>query len=154
MGTKTHEHSTKETAMSNFSTGVETIIKRMETNPEEFFNEADKWRFIFKDKFREVLTEPEKGAIHEALRDVRRKEFDYNVVQTLLRDEMQGQMQEYAQGVIGGAYTNSITTATGAFLTNSAKNLAKPSLQIGKQTLTEEDIETLKYNAKDRYAFK
>jgi hypothetical protein len=96
--------------MSNFSTGVETVIKRMETNPEEFFNEADKWRFIFKDKFREVLTEPEKGAIHEALRDVRRKEFDYNVVQTLLRDEMQGQMKEYAQGVISaeGTYADRV----------------------------------------------
>ncbi len=86
--------------MSNFSTGVETVIKRMETNPEEFFNEADKWRFIFKDKFREVLTEPEKGALHEALKAVRRKEFDYSVVQTLLRDEMQDQMKGYAQGVI------------------------------------------------------
>ena len=86
--------------MSNFSTGVETVLKRMETNPEEFFNEADKWRFIFKDKFREVLTEPEKGALHEGLKAVRRKEFDYSVVQTLLRDEVQGQMKEYAQGVI------------------------------------------------------
>lgn len=141
--------------MSNFSTGVETIIKRMETNPEEFFNEADKWRFIFKDKFREVLTEPEKGAIHEALRDVRRKEFDYNVVQTLLKDEMQGQMQEYAQGVLAGtAYTNAVTTGTGGYFTNSATNTSTASLRIGKQTLTEEDIETLKYNAKDRYASK
>ena len=133
MGTKTHEHSTKETAMSNFSTGVETIIKRMETNPEEFFNEADKWRFIFKEKFREVLTEQEKGAIHEALRDVRRREFDYNVVQTLLKDEMQEQMlQEYAQGVLTGAYTNSITTATGAYLTNSSlKQEGAPARTLG-----------------------
>ncbi len=81
--------------MSNFLAGIETIIKRMETNPEEFFNEADKWRFIFKDKFREVLTEAEKGAMHEGLKAVRRKEFDYNVMQTLLKDEVQGQMKEY-----------------------------------------------------------
>ena len=84
--------------MSNFSTGVETILKRMETNPEEFFNDAQKWHFIFKEKFREVMTEPEKGALHEALKAVRRKEFDCNVVQTLLRDEMQDQMKGYAQG--------------------------------------------------------
>jgi hypothetical protein len=103
--------------MSDFSTGVETLINRMETNPEEFFNEADKWRFIFKDKFREVLTEQEKGAIHEALKAVRRKEFDYNVIQTLLRDEMQGQMTE----AIGGAYASAITTGTGtgAYLTTA-----------------------------------
>lgn len=140
--------------MSDFSTGVETLINRMETNPEEFFNEADKWRFIFKEKFREVLTEQEKGAIHEALKAVRRKEFDYSVVQTLLRDEMQDQMKEYAQGVIGGAYANTLTTGTGGYFTNSATNPSTASLKIGKQTLTEEDIETLKHNTKDRYSFK
>lgn len=140
--------------MSNFSSGVETLVKRMETNPEEFFNEADKWRFIFKEKFREVLTEREKSAIHEGLTAVRRKEFDYSVVQTLLRDEVQGQMKEYAQGVIGGALTSSIATGTGGYFTNSAMNCSTASLQIGKQTLTEEDIETLKYNTKDRYSFK
>jgi len=136
--------------MSEFSTGVETLINRMETNPEEFFNEADKWRFIFKEKFREVLTEQEKGAIHEALKAVRRKEFDYNVIQTILSDEVQGQMK----GVIGGAYASTITTGTGGYLVNSATNPSTASLKIGKQTLTEEDIETLKYNTKDRYSFK
>jgi len=136
--------------MSEFSTGVETLVKRMETNPEEFFNEADKWRFIFKEKFREVLTEQEKAAIHEALKAVRRKEFDYNVIQTILSDEVQGQMK----GVIGGAYASTITTGTGGYLVNSATNPSTASLKIGKQTLTEEDIETLKYNTKDRYSFK
>jgi hypothetical protein len=92
----------------------------METNPEEFFNEADKWRFIFKEKFREVLTEREKSAIHEGLTAVRRKEFDYTVMQTILSDEVQGQMQEYAQGVLAGtAYTNAITTGTGGYFTTA-----------------------------------
>lgn len=135
--------------MSEFSTGVETLINRMETNPEEFFNEADKWRFIFKEKFREVLTEQEKGAIHEALKAVRRKEFDYNVIQTLLKDEMQGQLQGQLQ-----EYASAITTGTGGYFTNSTTNPSTASLKIGKQTLTEEDIETLKYNTKDRYSFK
>ena len=101
--------------MSNFSTGVETVIKRMETNPEEFFNDADKWRFIFKDKFREVLTEREKSAIHEALTAVRRKEFDYCAMQTLLNAEMQEQMR----GAIGGAYADAVTTGTGAYITSA-----------------------------------
>jgi hypothetical protein len=127
--------------MSNFSTGVETVIKRMETNPEEFFNEAHKWHFIFKEKFREVLTEPEKGALHEALKAVRRKEFDYSVVQTLLKDEVQGQMQEYAQGVLAGGTiggSNPYLTITGSSL-----NQVQPK-----------ESETVKYNAKDRYNFK
>jgi uncharacterized protein (UPF0335 family) len=118
--------------MSNFSTGVETVIKRMETNPEEFFNEADKWRFIFKEKFREVLTEREKSAIHEALTAVRRKEFDYNVMQTILNHEVQDQMKGYAQGAISGAYTNTVTTGTGAYLTSaSGINQIQPKQEGG-----------------------
>ena len=86
--------------MTELSAGVRALVGRMESNPEEFFDDAHKWRFMFGDKFREVMTEPEKGALHEALKAVRRKEFDYSVVQTLLKDEMQDQMKGYAQGVI------------------------------------------------------
>jgi hypothetical protein len=126
--------------MSNFSTGVETIIKRMETNPEEFFNEADKWRFMFKEKFREVLTEREKSAIHEALTAVRRKEFDYCAMQTLLNTEMQEQMR----GTISGAYSNAVTTGTGAYITASN----------GINQVQPKESETLTYKAKDRYILK
>ena len=96
--------------MSDLMPGIKTIVQRMETNPDEFFNDAHKWRFIFNDKFREVLTEPEKGALHEALKAVRRKEFDYNVMQTLLRDEM----QERAQGLITGQdmYAGTVTASS------------------------------------------
>ena len=69
---------------SNLSPGVEALLSRMQTHPAEFYNDAPKWHFIFKEKFREVLTEPEKGAIHEALKEVRRKEFDDHVMRTLL----------------------------------------------------------------------
>ena len=54
--------------MSELSTGVKTLVARMETHPEEFFGEATKWRFMFKETFRDVMTEPEKGALHAALR--------------------------------------------------------------------------------------
>ena len=134
--------------MSNFSTGVETIIKRMETNPEEFFNEADKWRFMFKEKFREVLTEREKSAIHEALTAVRRKEFDYNAMQTLLNTEMQEQMR----GTISGAYSNTVTAGTGGYLTTNTST--KSNLQIGKQTLSEEDIAHIKASTTSLGTFK
>lgn len=83
--------------MSNeLGTGVRTVITRMETNPEEFFEDAGRWRFIFKETFREVMTELEKGALHQALKEVRRKEFEVRVMQTLLlKDE---QEQTIAQG--------------------------------------------------------
>lgn len=82
--------------MSDLMPGIQTLVQRMETNPDEFFGDAGKWRFIFSPNFREVLTEPEKGALHEALKKVRRKEFDYSVMQTLLNEEA----KERAQGMI------------------------------------------------------
>jgi len=66
------------------SSGVQTLIKRMETHPEEFFSESKKWHFIYSANFKDVMTEPEKGAIHEALATVRRAEFEAKVVETLM----------------------------------------------------------------------
>lgn len=132
--------------MSNFSTGVETVIKRMETNPSEFFSDAYKWNFIFNDRFTSVLAEPEKDALQEALKAVRRKEFDHAVMQTLLHEETITSGQEVMR-----------VSSSGSLGINSV--IPKASLQIGKQTLSEGDIahikaSTLTYNAKDRYSFK
>jgi hypothetical protein len=90
--------------MTELSAGVRALVGRMESNPEEFYDDAQKWRFMFGDRFREVLTEPEKGALHEALKHVRRKEFDQKVMRELLKDEMEEQIK-------GGYYT---TTAIGS----------------------------------------
>ena len=79
--------------MTELSAGVRALIGRMESNPEEFYDDAQKWRFMFGDRFREVLTEPEKGALHEALKHVRRKEFDQKVMRELLKDEMEEKLK-------------------------------------------------------------
>lgn len=71
------------------SSGVETLIKRMQSNPEEFFGDASRWKFMFRDHFRDVMTEAEKGAIHQGMKEVRRIEFDVLVVKELLRDEQE-----------------------------------------------------------------
>jgi hypothetical protein len=79
--------------MTELSAGVRALVGRMESNPEEFFDDAHKWRFMFGDKFREVMTEPEKGALHEGLKQVRRKEFDQKVMRELLKDEMEEKLK-------------------------------------------------------------
>ena len=79
--------------MTELSAGVRALVGRMESNPEEFFDDAQKWRFMFGDKFREVMTEPEKGALHEGLKQVRRKEFDQKVMRELLKDEMEEKLK-------------------------------------------------------------
>jgi len=77
--------------MAELSTGVSILIGRMESNPEEFFDDAPKWGFMFAPNFRDVLTEPEKGALHEALKAVRRKEFDDKVMRRLMQDDVDSQ---------------------------------------------------------------
>ena len=96
--------------MSQFSDGVRTLVARMESNPEEFFGDAPKWNFMFRPNFREVLTEPEKGALHEALKGVRRKEFDSMVFKELLTEEMENTVKIKASGRYATAITNSHTT--------------------------------------------
>ena len=119
--------------MSEMCSGVRTLVARMESNPEEFFGEATKWRFMFSANFREVLTEPEKGALHEALKEVRRKEFDTLVVKELLKEEMEGSLT----GRLQGTYSISGSTATTA-------TTAPTQLRIGQQTLNEDDIKRIK----------
>jgi len=95
--------------MAELSTGVRTLLARMESNPEEFYGEADKWRFMFAPNFREVMTEPEKGALHEALAEVRRKEFDERVMRRLLQDDLDEQTRDarsrYGAALIKGEGT-------------------------------------------------
>lgn len=104
--------------MNDLSTGVQTLVARMATNPEEFFGDALKWRFMFKENFRDVMTEPEKAALHAALKEVRRKEFDALVVQTLLNDEAKERAYAQAQAQ---AYTGQNLALSGS-LANSTGN--------------------------------
>jgi hypothetical protein len=66
----------------------------MESNPEEFFDDAYKWGFMFSANFRDVLTEPEKGALHEALKAVKRKEFDDKVMRRLMQEDIDSQLKD------------------------------------------------------------
>ena len=80
--------------MSEINDGVNIILGRMETNPEEFFEshrEDNKWRWIFADNLREVMTEPEKAAIYEGMKKVRRLEITAKAVATLLPKEEEAQ---------------------------------------------------------------
>jgi hypothetical protein len=70
--------------------GVDALIERMELYPEEFFESQDKrsrWAFMYKEYFRDAMTESEKGRIHEAVRKMRRLEFDATVLKELMKDE-------------------------------------------------------------------
>lgn len=73
--------------------GVDALIERMELYPEEFFevsqelNKRSRWTFMYKDYFRDAMTEAEKGRLHEAIRKMRRLEFDATVLKELMKDQ-------------------------------------------------------------------
>lgn len=87
--------------MSEMNEGIQIILNRMKTNPEEFFEDGGRWKWIFKEVMREVMTETEKVAIHEQLKQVRRMEITAKAAATILKvDEQQ---QEEAQAYYGKA---------------------------------------------------
>jgi nucleoside diphosphate kinase len=76
--------------MSEVNEGVGIILARMETNPEEFFEahrDNNKWRWIFSENLREVMSEPEKAAIYEGMKRVRRLEITHKAIATIMPDE-------------------------------------------------------------------
>jgi len=132
--------------MAELSAGVRALVGRMESNPSEFYGEAEKWRFMFSANFRDVLTEPEKGALHEALKEVRRKEFDEKVMRELLKDNMENQIKEgyYTSPQIssGGTGFNPVQiggNGSGGVISTTGTTF----LQIGDQKLSEEDVKLL-----------
>ena len=82
--------------------GVQIILARMKTNPEEFFDEGGRWRWIFKETLREVLTEIEKAALFEGLKHVRRMEITAKAASTVLRADEQEKQEEFERAYQAG----------------------------------------------------
>ena len=64
--------------------GVGIVLARMDTHPEEFHANSDKWKFIYKDYFRDAMNETEKGMIFDKIKQIRKNEFNQMVLQTLV----------------------------------------------------------------------
>jgi hypothetical protein len=83
--------------MSEVNEGVQIILNRMESNPEEFFGEGGKWNWMFKETLREVMSEQEKAALHAGLVKVRRLEITAKAVATVMpKDEEEEENKGYA----------------------------------------------------------
>jgi len=68
------------------NSGVEIVLARMATHPEEFYGDNNKWKFVYKEYFRDAMTEAEKGAIFDRLKEIRKEEFTLAVMQTMTAD--------------------------------------------------------------------
>jgi hypothetical protein len=78
------------------NSGVEIVLARMATHPEEFYGDSDKWKFIYKEYFRDAMTETEKGAIFDRIKEIRKEEFTLHVMKTMTTEEPK-------KGVLGSA---------------------------------------------------
>jgi len=76
------------------NSGVEIILARMETHPDEFMFGNEKWKYIYSDYFRDSMTEAEKGAIHDKLKELRLAEFNQKVMQTLAQPEKEDEDED------------------------------------------------------------
>ena len=133
--------------MTEMCSGVRTLISRMETNPDEFFRGEMKWQFMYEARFREVLTDAERDALQEALRVVHRHEFDSIVMEELLRDK--DDFRYSSGGYMVGSEVMRIDSSGGLGISTSSAIAPtfKPTIQLGSQTLSEEDIKNLKASA-------
>jgi len=87
----------------SISSGVQAIVNRMKSHPEEFFGDAGRWNFIFKENFKDIMTEPEKAAMYDALKQVRRQQFETLVMTTLLiQDQDEDTDEESERGYQAG----------------------------------------------------
>ena len=87
--------------MSEVNEGVQIILNRMESNPEEFFGDVGKWRWIFSENLREVMTEPEKAAIHTAMTKVRRLELTAKAVASVMPSDEEDEEDQFERGLKG-----------------------------------------------------
>lgn len=71
----------KENKMND---GVAIVLSRMETHPEEFHAGSDKWKFIYQEYFRDVMTETEKGMIFDKIKQIRRDELTAKVMTVMV----------------------------------------------------------------------
>ena len=79
--------------------GIEIILARMDTHPEEFFGDGGKWKFIYKEYFRDVMSEEEKAALHTKLKSVRRAELTSKVMNAMA-EKVVGKEDLWADSVV------------------------------------------------------
>jgi hypothetical protein len=95
--------------MAEVNEGVGIILARMESHPEEFFgmgeNSNNKWRWMFAESLREVMSEPEKAAIFEGMKKVRRLEITHKAIATVMPEEEEDpyEKEDYKEFVGKGA---------------------------------------------------
>jgi len=132
--------------MSEVNEGVGIILARMETHPEEFFGLGEtnsKWRWIFSENLREVMTEPEKAALHSGMTKVRRLEITHKAIATIMPAEEEEEKEYRYKG-------KGLTTTVGSNGTSPSPFGAVPNSAQTPKTQTMNRAEWEAFKAKQR----
>ena len=133
----------------DLNSGVQIILNRMKSHPEEFFDEGGRWKWIFKDTLREVLTEIEKAAIFEGLKQVRRHELTAKAAATVLRaDEQEERDREVYKGFASApvkAAGGPVNYGGSSLVFNTDHSITqKATITLGQEQINEDDIREIK----------
>lgn len=128
--------------------GIELIIARMKSNPEEFGPDdyvregglRNKWEQLV-NNWRHCLTEEELKAFQDALKKAHRELFSQRVMKHILTaGEVHDVVETPKQMAYQHPYNTGITSAQGAFTAND--------ITIGDETLDAETLRLMKHQLK------
>ena len=146
----------------DLNSGVQIILNRMKSHPEEFFDDAGRWKWIFKDTLREVMTEIEKAALYDGLKQVRRLELTSKAAATVLRADEQIEKDQEAMRIGSngsfGIGTAPVKAAGGPvnyggnslWINTDHSVTQKATITLGQEQINEDDIRELKSMANQR----
>lgn len=145
-----------------FCDGVKILLKRMESNPEEFKGQDNKWNSLIPKgsggyiDWSHALTEEESKALAEGMRKIYRTVYTEKVMSTLLY-ATEGEDPYTVKGVPPGTWVNISSSGGGGSLGNGSavQNVYNPyqnAFQIVDRTNTEVKKPTLGEMLKQKIA--
>lgn len=134
------------TSSHKMNAGVELLLKRMETHPEEFNGEArTKWLPLIT-AFRDHLDKEDIDALDAGIDKILQQQFTEKVLEGLVDPKPSSSLKELLSlkqqsgmplgGLTLGAYSNTASATLSA-----SGNLTTNSLTLGKTTLNESTVE-------------
>lgn len=149
--------------------GIEILLARMESNPDEFMGVNNKWVNLI-ESHEDYMTDEDRKALFAKLHELRMGKFTEHVMKKLLEEQddrkaeidmyaqqVRAKMQQYAQQNAAAQqqyYNNAQAgslTGLGSYTVPSASpyaiqdsNQVTSEIRVGKQTLTEKTLKKLK----------
>ena len=116
--------------------GVEIMLARMESNPEEFVG-ADGWTRLYND-YKKFMSEDEQQAVVDKLKELKMADFEKQVLKKLFREENKQGELNFTAG------TGSVIISQPKGTTTFSSTIQTGSIKLGNTELTEQDLVELK----------